>query len=87
MPTWQTRSLTRTALTISGPSSMRQRQRLLDVDVLAGVGRVDGDLRVPVIGRGDQHRIEVLLLEQLAVVAVAARVRGAFCCASSSATP
>ena len=58
-----------------GPFLDLQGQRLLDVDVFAGVGRIDGDQRVPVIGRGDQHRVEVLLLEQLAVVAVGARAR------------
>ena len=41
MPTWQMRLFTRAALTIGGPFLDRQRQRLLDVDVLAGVQRVD----------------------------------------------
>ncbi len=45
-----------------------QRQRLLDVDVLAGIQRVDGDAGVPVVGRGDQDRVDLLQLEQLAVV-------------------
>ena len=44
-----------------------QRQRLLAVDVLAGLERLDGHLRVPVVGRGDEHAIEGL---------VAGRVRG-----------
>ena len=35
-----------------------QRQRLLDVDVFAGVERVDGDRRVPVIGHADQRHID-----------------------------
>ena len=51
-----------------------QRQRLLDVDVLAGVERVDRGLRVPVVRRGDQHHIELLHLEQLAMIGERFRV-------------
>ena len=53
-----------------------QRERLLDVDVLAGVERVDGHARVPVIGRGDEGGVDFLGLEQLAMVGeIWARVR------------
>ena len=45
-------------------------QRLLAEDVLAVVDRADGGRGVVVIGRGDQHHVEVLvaLVEHLAVV-------------------
>ncbi len=46
-----------------------QRERLLDVDVLARIQRVDGDGGVPVVGHADQHGIHFLHLEQLAMVA------------------
>ena len=42
---------------------------LLAVDVLAGVQRVDGDARVPVVGRGDDHGVDVLARQHLAIVA------------------
>ena len=44
------------------------RQRLFDIDVLAGVERVDGHLRVPVVGRGDQHHVHLLHFQQRAMV-------------------
>ena len=44
------------------------RDRLLDVDVLAGVAGVDAHDRVPVLGRGDHDRVDVAVLEQPAVV-------------------
>ena len=47
--------------------------RLLDVDVGAGLDGRDHRQGVPVVGRGDQDDVEVLLLEHLAVVAVGAR--------------
>ena len=47
----------------------RVRRRLLDVDVLAGGDRIHGLLRVPVIRRPDQHGIDVLAVEDAAVVA------------------
>jgi len=57
-----------------------QRQRLLAVDVLAATGRLDGAQGVPVVGHGDEHRLDVVPGEHLAVVhvalAVAAAVRG-----------
>jgi hypothetical protein len=45
-----------------------QRQRLLDVDVLAGVERVDRGGEMPVIRHGDEDRVDVLGLEQPPVV-------------------
>ena len=55
----------------------RPRQGLLDVDVLAEAHRCRRDHGVGVIGRRDQHRVDVLLLLQhLAVVDVARRLTG-----------
>ena len=45
-----------------------QRQRLLAVDVLAGLERLDGDLGVPVVGRGDEQAVERLVVDEVAVV-------------------
>ncbi len=53
--------------------------RLLHVDVGARLDGRDHRQGVPVVGRGDQDDVEVLLLEHLAVVAVR--------CAASSSTP
>ena len=47
-----------------------QRERFLAVDVDSGLRGVDGDLRVPVIGRGNEHDVDLLLLEHPAVVLV-----------------
>ena len=47
----------------------RQRQRLLAVHVLARLAGVDRHQRVPVVGRGDDDGVDVLAVEQLAVVA------------------
>ena len=44
---------------------------LFDVDVLALLHGVDGDGRVPVVGSGHHHRVDVAALDQLAVVRVA----------------
>ena len=47
------------------------RQRLLAIDVLAGPHGRHGDHRMRVVGRGDHHAVDVLLLvEHLAVVGV-----------------
>ena len=46
----------------------RVGERLLDVDVLAGRDRIDDDLAVPMVGRGDVHGIDVLAIENAAVV-------------------
>ena len=56
----------------------RQRQRLFAVDVLAGQHRFDGDLRVPVIRRGDHHRVDVFAVEDLAIVLVAVGLLAGF---------
>ena len=47
-----------------------QTRRLLDVDVLAGLARHHGHQGVPVIGRGDEDRVHVLVFEQPAEVLV-----------------
>ncbi|MFO0927219.1 MAG: hypothetical protein U0736_09295 [Gemmataceae bacterium] len=47
-----------------------ERQRLLAVDVLAGLAGVDRLQRVPVVRGDDHHRVEVGPLQQLAVVVV-----------------
>ena len=51
------------------PSLDRVHHRLLAVDVLARLERVDRDLRVPVVGARHDHRVHVLAGEDLAVVA------------------
>ena len=43
-------------------------QRLLDVDVLAGGAGVDGHRHVPVVGAADQDGVDVLAVEELAIV-------------------
>ena len=45
-----------------------QGQRLLHVNVLARPAGVDHHLRVPVVGRADRHHVDILAIEQLAVV-------------------
>ena len=45
-----------------------QRERLLDVDVLAGLERVDRLQRVPVVGRRDDDRVDVAPVEKPPVV-------------------
>src|SRR5262249_32063295 len=42
--------------------------RLLDVDVLAGLDGPDGHQRVPVVGRGDADDVDAIVVEQLAEV-------------------
>src|SRR5207249_1872352 len=54
----------------------RSSKRLLDIDVAAGVQRVNRDRRVPVIRSGNQHGIDLLALEQLAMVTEGLRLRG-----------
>jgi hypothetical protein len=46
----------------------RVRHRLLDVDVLPRFHRVDGDRRVPMVRGRDDDDVDVLVLEELAVV-------------------
>src|SRR5207244_12153451 len=52
--------------------------RLLDVDVLARLHRPDGEQRMPVVGRGNRDRVEVLVLQGLADVLHAGRLVAAF---------
>ena len=47
---------------------MIMSERLFDVDVFAGVARVDGHRHVPVVGAGDQDGVDVFAVEQLAIV-------------------
>jgi hypothetical protein len=42
------------------------RERLLDINVFARLTRPDGSQRVPVVGRGHDHRVHVLVVEQAA---------------------
>lgn len=45
-----------------------QRQRVLAVDILAGLERLDGSLSVLLVGRGDEHAIEGLVVDEFAEV-------------------
>ena len=47
-----------------------ERKGLLDVDVLARVAGHDGLDGMPVVGRGDDHRVDVLLVEDAAEILV-----------------
>ena len=90
VPTWKTRFVSFTTWQICLPSSMVKRQRLLAVHVLAGLHRLDGDLRVPVVGRADGDDVDVLAIEHLAVVgvdlALVRRISAANCSAWSRST-
>ena len=46
------------------------RHWLLDVEMLARKQRVEANAAVPVIRRGDNHRVDVLVLEETSVVRV-----------------
>ena len=48
--------------------STRVGRRLLDVDVLAGGERVHRDRRVGEVGRADEHRVDVVAIEDAAVI-------------------
>ena len=48
----------------------RECQRLFTIDVLSRPQRVDRDLDVPVIRRADRDHVDVLALQQLAIVLV-----------------
>ncbi len=50
------------------------RQRLLAVDVLAGLAGQDGRDRVPVVGRGDHDGVDILAVEHLAEIVVGLRL-------------
>src|SRR5215475_5818135 len=45
-----------------------ERKRLLDVDILARLTGVNHLQRVPVVGRGDDHRVHVFHIQQLPIV-------------------
>lgn len=45
-------------------------QRLFAVDVFAGLHRLDRQLGVPVVGRDDRHDVDVLAVENAAIIAV-----------------
>ena len=71
----------------------RQRQRLLGVDVLAGLAGGDVDGRVPMVGRAVDDHVDVVAVEQLAVVAGRRRpcrrsvaLACSACCRSTSQT-
>ena len=49
--------------------------RFLDVDMLARLGRPNGDERMPVVGRGDGDRVKRAVLERLANVGETFRLR------------
>src|SRR3569833_2997068 len=51
------------------------RERLLDIYVLARENRRGNDLRVPVIGRADDHRIEVRVFQPLSIVGIHMNIR------------
>ena len=42
---------------------------LLAVDILAGIHGVDGDFGMPVVGRGDEHGIDIRPRQHLAIIA------------------
>ena len=48
-----------------------QRHRLLEEHVLSGAARLNGHLRMPEVGRGDQDAVNRGIGKQLAVVGVA----------------
>ncbi len=70
MPTCTTRLFLPRRLDHAPAFAHRQRERLLDVHILAGVAchdRLDG---MPVVGRGDDHRVDVFLVEDAPEVLV-----------------
>ncbi len=44
--------------------------RFLDIDILARCARVNGLDRVPVIGRGNHHGVDILALKYLAEIGI-----------------
>ncbi len=48
----------------------RQRQRLFAIDIFTGFHRVDRDQRVPMVRRGDERRIDIGAIEELAKILV-----------------
>ena len=65
----------------------RHRQRLLDVDVLARLAGGDHLDRVPVVGRGDHHRVDVLAIEERPEVLDARDVAGELRASGECASP
>ena len=49
---------------------------LFAIHVFAGAHRVDGDRNVPVIRRRDHHRVDILPVEDLAMIGIIRRARG-----------
>src|SRR5688572_4288674 len=49
----------------------RMRERLFAINMLAALHRVDGNPAVPVVRGGDQHSLNILSFEQLAVIQIA----------------
>ena len=47
---------------------------LFDVEILAGLAGIDGDWRVPVVRRGDDHRVDVVVPKHLAVIRIFLRI-------------
>ena len=48
-----------------------ERSGLLQVDVFAGANGIDGDERVPVVGRADEDGVDVFVCKQVVIVGVA----------------
>ena len=74
VPTCTTRWCLRAAASMAWPSTTSTLIGFCDVDVGPGLDGGDHRQGVPVVGRGDQDDVEVLLLEHLAVVGVGARL-------------
>ena len=78
VPTW-TIAVGQRAHDLHRLGGRRQRRgvrgRLLEVDILARRDRIDRQLGMPVIRRGDQDRIDVLTVEDAAIVFVAVDLR------------
>ena len=55
------------------------RHRLLDVHVLARGHGVDGDLRVPMVRRGDQHGVDVVAIQEVPIIERAVGAADPFC--------
>ena len=75
VPTCTTRLYRRAAVDHPAAFADEERQRLLDVHVLARRAGHHGHERVPVVGRRDDHGVNVFVVEQLAEVAVALGAR------------
>ena len=75
MPTWTIRSVPSSAFFMRRAVVRVERHRLFLVDVLARLDRGDEVKRMQVLRRGDQHGVDRLVVEQLAIVAVGRRPR------------